>query len=81
MKATAKELRIHAKELLDAVSRGEHVTITFRGKPYATLVPYAPSDPPSVKQAEPDIFGMWADRDDMESVEDYLQNARKSRFS
>ncbi len=40
MKATAKELRVHSRELLDAVSRGEDVVITFRGKPCARLVPY-----------------------------------------
>ncbi len=33
MKATAKELRFHTKELLDTVSRGEEVTIIYRGKP------------------------------------------------
>ncbi len=40
MKATVKDLRIHSKELLDAVSKGEDVVITFRGKPCARLVPY-----------------------------------------
>ncbi len=48
MKATAKELRVHSKELLDAVSRGEDVVITFRGKPCAKLVPYEKSDKPTV---------------------------------
>ncbi|MDO9163178.1 MAG: type II toxin-antitoxin system prevent-host-death family antitoxin [Methylococcaceae bacterium] len=38
MKATAKDLRMHSKELLDVVSRGEDVVITFRGKPCANLV-------------------------------------------
>jgi len=40
MKATAKDLRFHSKELIDSVSRGEEVVITFRGKPCAKLVPY-----------------------------------------
>ena len=39
MKATAKDLRFHSKEILDTVSRGEEVIITFRGKPRAKLVP------------------------------------------
>ena len=42
MEATAKDLRFHVKELLDAVSRGEEVTITYRGEPCAKLVPYDP---------------------------------------
>ena len=40
MKATAKDLRFHSKELLDTVNRGEEVVITFRGKPCAKLIPY-----------------------------------------
>ena len=40
MKATAKDLRFHSKELLDTVNSGEEVVITFRGKPCAKLIPY-----------------------------------------
>jgi prevent-host-death family protein len=79
MKATAKDLRIHSKGLLDAVGKGEDVIITFRGKPCAKLVPYQNND----KSAEPetnDLFGIWADRVDIDSVEDYVQNLRKGRF-
>jgi prevent-host-death family protein len=80
MKATAKELRIHSKELLDAVSRGEDVVITFRGKPCAKLVPYERSDKPAVLDDKDDLFGIWADRIDIESVEDYVQGLRNGRF-
>jgi len=40
MKATAKDLRFHSKELIETVNRGEEVVITFRGKPCAKLVPF-----------------------------------------
>jgi prevent-host-death family protein len=80
MKATAKELRIHSKELLDAVSRGEDVVITFRGKPCAKLVPYEKSAKPTVPDDEDGLFGIWADRIDIESVEEYVQSLRKGRF-
>ena len=80
MKATAKELRVHSKELLDAVSRGEDVVITFRGKPCAKLVPYEKSDKPTVSDDKDDLFGIWADRIDIESVDDYVRNLRKGRF-
>ena len=80
MKATAKELRIHSKELLDAVSRGEDVVITFRGKPCAKLVPYEKSDKPADLDNKHNLFGVWADRDDIESVEDYVQSLRKGRY-
>ncbi len=32
MRASAKDLRFHSKNLLDVVSRGEEVIITYRGK-------------------------------------------------
>jgi len=80
MKATAKELRVHSKELLDAVSRGEDVVITFRGKPCARLVPYEKSDKPTDLNDKDDLFGIWADRTDIESVEMYVQSLRKGRF-
>ena len=79
MKATAKDLRVHSKGLLDAVSRGEDVVITFRGKPCARLVPYEKSDKPTVLDDKDDLFGIWADRIDIESVEEYVQNLRKAR--
>ena len=37
MKATAKDLRFHSKELLDTVNRGEEVVITYRGKTMIVL--------------------------------------------
>jgi prevent-host-death family protein len=79
MKATANDLRIHSKRLLDALGKGEDVIITFRGNPCAKLVPYQNND----KSAGPepnDLFGIWADRVAMDSVEDYVQNLRKGRF-
>jgi prevent-host-death family protein len=80
MKATAKELRVHSKELLDAVSRGEDVVITFRGKPCARLVPYEKTDKPiTVGNNDDDLFGIWADRNDLESVDEYVESLRKGR--
>ena len=80
MKATAKELRTHSKELLDAVSRGEDVVITFRGKPCAKLVPYEKSAESTDLDDKHNLFGIWADRDDIESVEEYVQGLRKGRY-
>ncbi|HEY8097940.1 MAG TPA: type II toxin-antitoxin system prevent-host-death family antitoxin [Methylobacter sp.] len=76
MKATAKDLGIHSKGLLDAVSKGEDVVITFRGKACARLVPYEQTDK-SADINKNDLFGIWADRTDIESVEEYMQSLRK----
>ncbi len=77
MKATAKDLRFHSKELIDTVARGEEVVITFRGKPCAKLVPY---DEPDAKEEENELFGMWADNEDTENVDDFVRDLRKRRF-
>ena len=80
MKATAKEHRVHSKELLDAVSMGEDVVITLKDKPCARLVPYEKNDKPTVQDGKNDLFGIWADRIDIESIEEYVQSLRKGRY-
>ena len=76
MKATAKDLRFHSKELIDSVTRGEEVVITFRGKPCAKLVPY---QKPNNKNEENELFGMWQDNDTLENVDGYVRDLRKGR--
>ncbi len=78
MYSTAKELRFHTKELLESVSRGEEVIITFRGKPYAKLVPIKKSK--KNLQETNELFGIWKDRTDLEDVGSYVRKIRKERF-
>jgi len=77
MKATAKDLRFHSKELIDSVNRGEEVVITFRGKPCAKLVPYQEL---KNKKEQNELFGMWKDYDLVEDVNGYVRNLRQGRF-
>ena len=77
MKATAKDLRFHSKELIDSVNRGEEVVITFRGKPCAKLVPYQEIKKQTRKN---ELFGIWKDNDIAQNVEEYVRNLRKGRF-
>jgi prevent-host-death family protein len=77
MKATAKDLRFHSKELIDSVNRGEEVVITFRGKPCAKLVPYQEIKKQPGKN---ELFGIWKDNDMVQSVDEYVRNLRKGRF-
>jgi len=77
MKATAKDLRFHSKELIDSVSRGEEVVITFRGKPCAKLVPFTEQ---KNKETPNELFGMWKDHDLTKNVDEYVRNLRKGRF-
>jgi len=78
MKATAKDLRFHSKEILDTVSRGEEVIITFRGKPQAKLIPIEHQN--NGNQRTSSLFGIWKDNTNMKNVKGYIRNIRKGRF-
>ena len=77
MRASAKDLRFYSKKLLDVVSRGEEVIITYRGKPCAKL---APLDEPNKKESQADpLFGIWKDHKPTNDVDKYVRNLRKGR--
>lgn len=78
MKATAKDLRYNLKNILESVSRGEEVLITNRGHIKARIVS---AEKKSDKQDHNDFVGMWKDRDDMQSVSEYVRDLRKGRFA
>lgn len=77
MKATAKDLRFHSKELLETVDQGEEVIITYRGKARAKLVPINKRGPASKDKNA--LFGMWKDYDSTTNVDEYVRNLRKGR--
>ena len=78
MKATTKDLRDHSKELLSAVSRGEEVIITFRGKAQAKLVPL---DDNGKKEKDKKLFGMWKENTLIETnVDEHVRKLRKGRY-
>jgi prevent-host-death family protein len=77
MKATAKDLRFHSKELLETVNRGEEVVITFRGEPRAKLIPYTEE---KEKVINNELFGIWKDKDDIQDVDEYVGEIRKGRY-
>jgi prevent-host-death family protein len=77
MKATAKDLRFHSKEIIDSVNRGEEVIITFRGKPCAKLVPYQEQ---KKRKEENALFGMWKDNDIVKDVNEYVTSHLKINF-
>ncbi|MCK9392076.1 MAG: type II toxin-antitoxin system prevent-host-death family antitoxin [Syntrophales bacterium] len=77
MKATAKDLRFHSKDLIDSVNRGEEIVITFRGKPCAKLVPYQEQ---SSKTGKNELFGIWKDNEAIQNVDEFARNLRKGRI-
>jgi prevent-host-death family protein len=78
MHASAKDLRFYTKNLLDAVSRGEEVIITYRGKPCAKLTSLTEYDKKQI-QSDP-LFGIWKDHADSKDVSKYVRDLRKGRF-
>ena len=78
MKTTAKDLRFYSREILDAVSRGEEVVITYRGKPCAKLVPYQEE---GGRAHEDELFGIWNDNETVDDVDGYVRKLRQGRFT
>jgi len=79
MKTSARDLRIHVRRLLDAVDRGEEVTITHRGRPRAKLVPIRARRRTAGRAAALPAFGMWRDRFDVKNVAAYVRRLRRWR--
>lgn len=77
MEATAKDLRFYSKKLLEAVSRGEEVVITYRGKPQAKLVPFSNKTSMESKHR---LFGIWRDNEAVNQVNDTIRKIRKGRI-
>ena len=78
MKATARDLRFHSKEILESISRGEEVTITYRGKARAKMIPM--NNNKKTKLEKNELFGIWNNYDRVKNVNRYLRRLRKGRF-
>ena len=77
MKVTTKELRIQPGKIIDHVVGGQEVTITFRGKELAKIVPLEKRR--KMVENEESIFGMWKEHKEDKSVEDVVRGLRKGR--
>ena len=78
MEVSTKELRIQPGKIIDQVVHGEEVTVTFRGKALARIVPITDSRP-SIESPDSGIFGMWNASGRDKSVEDLVRDLRKGR--
>jgi prevent-host-death family protein len=77
LRASAKDLRSKSHKILEAVSRGEEVVITYRGNARAKIIRYSKSkDTRTEKHA---LFGMWADNLLVADVDRYIRDLRKGR--
>jgi len=77
LEVTTKELRLRPGKIIDQVSIGQEITVTYRGKPLARIIPFQTSA--SETGEGQTIFGMWKDRINQVSVEDQVREIRKGR--
>ena len=77
MKATALDLRRRTKDIIDALDRGESVTITYRGKEKGTIVPARNRKRRSITESP--FFGMWKDNPKVQDVEAFIRKIRRPR--
>ncbi|MCX7023982.1 MAG: type II toxin-antitoxin system prevent-host-death family antitoxin [Spirochaetes bacterium] len=78
MEITTKELRIQPGKIIDQVVNGHEITVTFRGKALARIVPIIKKA--TVEENEEiSIFGMWKAHSDECSVEGTVREIRKGR--
>ncbi|MEX2499684.1 MAG: type II toxin-antitoxin system prevent-host-death family antitoxin [Wenzhouxiangellaceae bacterium] len=77
MEATTKDLRLKTRELIAATDRGEVVTITYRGKRRARLVPIQDADSDHRDATRNPAFGMWRDLD--QAVDRQIDSLRAVR--
>ena len=83
MNASIVDLRYKMKDVLRAIDRGETVTVLYRGKAKAKLMPVvsssgASSPGPARTQDQP-LFGLWKDRGDLADPASYIRGLRLAR--
>ncbi|HXP88339.1 MAG TPA: hypothetical protein VN841_26665 [Bryobacteraceae bacterium] len=79
MKASIVDLRYHMKDVLRAIDRGETVTVLYRGKEKARLVPLA-AKKKTVRAEDTPMCGMWKDRKDMADPVAYVRKMRNAKY-
>ncbi len=67
------------REVLAAIDRGETITLTYRGKTKALIVPATEAARPRMRVREHPAFGMWKDRDDMKDPSAWVRELRRER--
>ena len=82
MEASIVDLRYRMKDVLRAIDRGETVTVTYRGKEKARLVPSAKTAGQTlVNPRDHPFVGMWKDREDMADPVAYVRKLRQPRYA
>lgn len=81
MKASVLDLRNHMNDVIKALDRNERVTLTYRGKPKAIILPISKNEKekPSFEEfIQHPFFGMYEDEE--KSVEEIMDELRGGRY-
>ena len=78
MKITTKELRIQPGKIIEQVVHGQEITVTFRGKALARIVPIG-DQAKDHQNDDTGIFGLWKNHNEKKNVEKYVRGLRKGR--
>ena len=79
MEASVLDLRKRMHEVMSAINRHERVTLTYRGRRKAIIVPLSEATSSRTKVEELPAFGIWADRSDMADPVAFVKQIRKPR--
>ena len=78
MKANIIDLRYRMKAVMAALDRGEPVTVLYRGRAKAQLVPVEMASKHR-KPSSDAAFGIWSGRGDLADVAKYVRRLRQGR--
>ena len=79
MEISIKQLRIQPGRIISEANNGQEITITYRGKASAKIVPIVNKKKLDFENMEDELFGIWKNRKDNEDVDQYVRNMRKGR--
>jgi antitoxin (DNA-binding transcriptional repressor) of toxin-antitoxin stability system len=80
METSIVDMRYKMKQVIEAVDRGEEVTVLYHGKARARVVPPRGAGEPRPHVKDDPAFGMWADRKEMKDVDAYVRAMRRERY-
>lgn len=77
MKASILDLRRHMKQILAALDKNERITLTYRGREKATIVPSGAENSTDLRSHP--AFGLWADRSEGSDAGKMVRQIREGR--
>ena len=79
MEITTKQLRMQPGRIISQVSSGQEITITYRGKPRAKIIPIVSKSSINFDEPDAELFGIWKNKKDINNVDQFIRNMRKGR--